>query len=213
MKIRVLIADDFPLTRMGIASSLKRDPAIEVVGEAQDGVDALALAHELRPDVIVLDLQMPGIGGIEVLHMLREELPETRALITTASESPESLIDAISAGAAGYLSKRTSGEALRQAVITIHGGGSVIMPELAGHLFREVSTVANEDSPAPRRALSDRELAILRLVARGHTDDEIGRELFISPRTVQNHLARIRDKTGTRRRAELARWAAEHAMA
>jgi DNA-binding NarL/FixJ family response regulator len=211
MHIRVLVADDFPLVLEGVAQALDRDPGIEVVGRAASGQEALELARDLRPDVIVLDLQMPDMGGIAVLQRLREEMPEIRALALTASESPESLLGAISSGAQGYLTKLTEAEELRQAVITIHGDGSVVEPRLARHLLREYSG-ASSDSSSLRPVLSARESEILRLVARGHTDNEIGAQLYLSPRTVQNHLTRIREKTGLRRRSELTRWAVEHAL-
>ncbi len=213
MKIRVLVAEDHPLVREGVVRALDRDPGIEIVGEADNGVTALELAREHRPDVIVLDLRMPGLTGMHVLEAVRNELPDTRALVMTANEGPESLLDAIAAGAAGYLSKRTSGEELRQAVITTHGGGSVIAPELAGHLLRQFSGDARGEGSAVRPLLGGRELEILRLVTDGMTDNEIGKQMYISPRTVQNHLTRIREKTGLRRRSELARWAVQHAIA
>ena len=212
MNIRVLVAEDHPLVREGIVHALERDPGIHVVGAADNGVTAIELARRLEPDVIVLDLRMPGLGGAVVLERLRAELPQIRALIMTANESPESLLDAVAAGAAGYLSKRTTGEELRQAVITTYGGGSVITPELAGHLLREFSGNAHGEASAARPLLVARELDVLRGVADGLTDNEIGQRLFISPRTVQNHLTRIREKTGLRRRSELARWAVEHAI-
>ena len=212
MKIRVLVAEDHPLVREGIIRALERDPGMTIVGEADNGITAMELARQLNPDVMVLDLRMPGLGGAVVLERLRAEMPEIRALVMTANESPESLLDAIAAGAAGYLSKRTTGEELRQAVITTYGGGSVITPELAGHLLREFSGSARGEGSSVRPLLATRELEILRLVADGLTDNEIGKQLYISPRTVQNHLTRIREKTGLRRRSELARWAVEHAV-
>ena len=213
MKIRVLVAEDHPLVREGVIRALERDPGIEIVGETDNGLTAMELATKLRPDVMVLDLRMPGLGGSAVLERLRTELPEVRALVMTANESPEGLLDAIAAGAAGYLSKRTTGEELRQGVIVTYGGGSVVTPELAGHLLREFSGNARGEGSSVRPLLGARELEILRLVADGLTDNEIGNRMFISPRTVQNHLTRIREKTGLRRRAELARWAVEHAIA
>lgn len=211
--MRVVVADDFPLVREGIACALRADPDIEVVGEAATGREAIALAVDLRPDVMVLDLRMPDIGGLAVLERLRKELPELRIIVMTASEQPSSVLDAIAAGAAGYLSKRTTGEELRQAVITAHGGGSVITPALASHLLQEFSTTARGEESRIRPLLGQRELDVLRLVARGRTDKEIAVELYISPRTVQNHLTRIREKTGLRRRSELTRWAVEQAIA
>jgi DNA-binding NarL/FixJ family response regulator len=213
MQIRVLVAEDHPLVREGVVRALERDQGMQVIGQADNGITAMELARQLKPDVMVLDLRMPGLGGAAVLERLRAELPGIRALVMTANESPESLLDAVAAGAAGYLSKRTTGEELRQAVITTYGGGSVITPDLAGHLLREFSGSARGEGSSVRPLLAGRELEILRLVADGLTDNEIGKQLYISPRTVQNHLTRIREKTGLRRRAELSRWAVEHAIA
>jgi len=213
MKIRVLVVDDFPLVREGLTASLEVDPGIEVVGEAADGDEGLRLARELRPDVVLADMRMPALGGPVLVAKLREELPELRVLVVSASEKAESLLEAISAGAAGYLTKRVSGRELRHAVITVHGGGSVITPTLARHLLREYSHVSRGEPLTVRPLLAQREQEVLRLVAQGHTDREIGGQLYISPRTVQNHLTRIREKTGMRRRSELARWAVEHALA
>jgi two-component system NarL family response regulator len=211
MKIRVVVADDFPLVREGVARALNHDPALEVVGQATTGNEAIQLAEELRPDVMILDLRMPDLGGLAVLDKLRTTQPQIRVIVMTASEQASTLLDAIAAGAAGYLSKRTTGEELRQAVITAHGGGSVITPALASHLLKEFSSSARGEQSYVR-PLQGRELDVLRLVVQGKTDNEIGKELFISPRTVQNHLTRIREKTGLRRRSELTRWAVEHAI-
>jgi two-component system NarL family response regulator len=211
MKIRVVVADDFPLVREGVARALNHDRALEVVGQATTGQEAIELAEELRPDVMILDLRMPDLGGLAVLDKLRTSQPQIRVIVMTASEQASTLLDAIAAGAAGYLSKRTTGEELRQAVITAHGGGSVITPALASHLLKEFSSSARGEQSAVR-PLQGRELDVLRLVVQGKTDNEIGQELFISPRTVQNHLTRIREKTGLRRRSELTRWAVEHAI-
>jgi DNA-binding NarL/FixJ family response regulator len=211
MKIRVVVADDFPLVREGVARALNHDPGLEVVGQATTGQEAIDLAEELRPDVMILDLRMPDLGGLQVLDKLRTSQPQIRVIVMTASEQASTLLDAIAAGAAGYLSKRTTGEELRQAVITAHGGGSVITPALASHLLKEFSSSARGEQSYVR-PLQGRELDVLRLVVQGKTDNEIGKELFISPRTVQNHLTRIREKTGLRRRSELTRWAVEHAI-
>ena len=211
MKIRVVVADDFPLVREGVVRALNQDPGIEVVAQAENGQEALTVAADLKPDVMILDLRMPDLGGLAVLDKLRNTQPDIRVIVMTASEQASTLLDAIAAGAAGYLSKRSTGEELRQAVITAHGGGSVITPSLASHLLKEFSSSARGEQSAVR-PLQGRELDVLRLVVQGKTDNEIGQELFISPRTVQNHLTRIREKTGLRRRSELTRWAVEHAI-
>ena len=212
MKIRVLVIDDFPLVREGLAAALAIDPGFEVLGQGSDAEEGLRMARELRPDVVLLDLRMPEGGGIALLERLREELPETRALVVTASEKAETLLDAVAAGAAGYVTKRVSARELRHAVVTVYSGGSIITPTLAGHLLREYSQVSRGEPMHVRPLLGQREQEVLKLVAQGCTDREVGTRLYISPRTVQNHLARIREKTGLRRRSELAAWAAEHSL-
>ncbi len=212
MKIRVLVVDDSPLMREALTASLEADRHIEVVGEADDGGQGLAMACELRPDVVVCDLHMPGLGGGVLLGRLREELPDTRVLVVTADERPEALLEAVAGGAAGYLTKRVSGRQLRHAIVTVHAGGSVISPALAAHLLREYSQVSRGEPFSVRPLLASREQEILRLLVQGHTDREIGSRLFISMRTVQNSLRRVREKTGATRRSELARWAVEHAL-
>jgi DNA-binding NarL/FixJ family response regulator len=209
--IRVVVADDFPLLREAVVRALDTDPGIEVVGEAADGREALALAEDLKPDVLILDLRMPELGGLAVLDALRTSDPQIRVIVMTAIEQASTLLDAIAAGAVGYLSKRSTAKDLRQAVTTAHAGGSLITPSLASHLLREFSSAARGER-SQVRPLEGRELEVLRLVVQGKTDNEIGMALFVSPRTVQTNLARIRAKTGLRRRSELTRWAVEHAI-
>jgi len=212
MNIRVLIVEDFPLVRDGIAAALERDPGISVVGVAGDGRGGLQLAHELRPDVMLLDLHMPDLGGIMLLERLRAELPGIRPIVVTASEKGDTLLAAVAAGARGYLTKRAQAEELRQAVLTVHGGGSVIAPSLAGHLLRAYSRVSTGEDRELRPTLTVTEQEVLRLLTQGLTDRQIAERLYISPRTVQNHLARVRQKTSLSRRSELARWAVVHAV-
>lgn len=212
MHIRALVVEDFPLMRDAFVAALAHDPGIEVVGAAGDGREGLELACDLRPDVVLLDLHMPELGGMMLLERLRTELPDTRAIVITATEKAEPLLDSVAAGAAGYLTKRASAEELRQAVMTVHGGGSVIAPQLAPHLLRAYSRASAGESPEVRSKLTATEHEVLRLVAQGLTDVQISRRLHVSPRTVQNHLGSVRLKTGVRRRSELARWAVLHAV-
>ena len=212
MKIRVLIIEDHPLMQAGLKHALEPDPGFDVVGGAFDGVEGLALAEQLRPDVVLLDLNLPGMGGVTVLERLGRTLPGTRVLIVTASEQADHLLDAVAAGAAGYLTKRSEPAEIRNAVVTVHGGGSIITPSLAGHLLREFSHARRGEGTSVRPLLTPREQETLRLLAQGHTDTEIAAQLFLSVRTVQNHLASVREKTGLRRRAQLARWATEHSL-
>jgi DNA-binding NarL/FixJ family response regulator len=211
MKIDVLIADDFPLIRNALVDVIGRDPDINVVGAATNGNEAVELARQLQPNVVILDVHMPQMSGLVALERILQESPDTRVLMLTATEKSDVFLEAIALGAAGYLNKRAPARELVQAVITVHGGGSVIAPDLADTLLNEFSRARRGRTGALQPLLAEREQEVLRLVAMGHTDKEIGGQLYISPRTVQNHLTRIRDKTGLQRRSELARWAADHA--
>lgn len=210
MHITVVVVDDFPLMREGLAAALDSDPGIQVVGQAADAEEALDVVRRYHPDVVLLDMRLPGTPGTVALKRLREEFPDIRVLVVTASEKVETMLEAVSNGAAGYVTKRLSQQELRDAVITVHGGGSVVSPRLASELLREYAATSGADGSPPRARLTDREREVLALMSHGLTDQEIGDRLFISRRTVQNQLATIRQKTGLKRRSELARWAAEH---
>jgi DNA-binding NarL/FixJ family response regulator len=154
---------------------------------------------------------MPGLDGLEVLGELRTSSARVRVIVMSANEERDSVLDAIFAGAVGYLSKRSSAEHLRNAVVEVHAGGSVLTPSLATYLVKEFASPSS-DVPVGKASLQGRELEVLRLVVQGKTDVEIGKALFISPRTVQYHLMGIRKKTGLRRRSELTRWAVEQSI-
>jgi len=207
---RVLVADDFPLVREALAAALNRHPQIEVVGMAGDGVEAVDLAMAHQPDVVVLDLKMPRMSGLVALTRLTADLPRTRVLLLTACEEPETVIDAVSAGAAGFVTKRTSGTELCDAVLRVARGEPVVSASLTAHLVQGLRRDAPDRRGATTGSLTASELNVLRLVADGRTDKQISATLYISPRTVQSHLAQIRAKTGVRRRTQLARWATEH---
>lgn len=209
--IRVLIADDFELAREGIAIALSSHPEIEVVGHAEDGREAVERARELSPDVVVLDLRMAGQGGMEALDVFPAELPQTRVLVLTANENPDNVRAAIGAGAAGYLTKQTSGEELCEAVLAVARGGLVIAPSLAGPPVPEASRESEQEAAA-RPTLTARQRAIVRLLSTGLTDKEIADRLFVSVRTVQYDLSEVKSKTGLARRSEIARWAVIHSL-
>ena len=209
--MRVLLADDFALMRAGVAAALEEGERISVVGEADDVEQTVRGAQDLQPDVVVLDMRMPGGGGLAAMRRLRDAAPLARVLVLTASDKPASLIEAVEAGATGYLTKRVKGEELRAAVLAVSRGESVVEPGLAGHLMRELAS--GPDGSSARVNLTVREREILRLVCDGLTDGEVGSRLFVSMRTVQNDLRRIRDKTGLERRSELVRWAATRSLA
>lgn len=210
VSVSVLVVDDFALMREGIAAALEVDPDIEVVGLAADGLDAFALARDLEPDVVVLDLRMSEHGGMEALELFAEHLPETKVLIFTANENPSNLQAAMAAGASGFLTKETGGDQLREAVRAVQRGETVLATALAARLAARSSHV---QSPEDQPDLNAREKQVLRLLSKGLTDKEIAARLFVGVRTVQYDLSSVRRKTGLSSRSELARWAVIRSLA
>jgi len=212
----VLVADDFPLVRDGFAAALARDAAIRVVGFAEDGLDALEKTRALRPEVLLLDLRMPKMSGLMALTQLVSEMPEVKVLVVSEHAADESVIDAVAAGASGFVSKHITGAELCAAVHAVKRGEAALSPDLLGYLMRGLRRDGNGNRPghsaSPTSSLTHSELKVLRLVAEGRTDKQISQTLYISPRTVQSHLAHIRAKTGISRRTQLACWATEHAV-
>lgn len=210
MEIGVLVVDDFPLVRKGIVSALRADPAIKVLGEATTCAEAVRLAEALRPDVLLIDLRLPDGDGIGLVRLLAAGPGAPAALVISAVEKPDAIREAAAAGARGYLSKRTGPSELRDAIVTAYGGGLVFDRVLDGAPLRRSQGRIRAASPDPR--LTEREREVLALVARGATDREVAERLALSVRTVQNHLAAVRRKTGLRRRSKLASWAITHAF-
>ena len=207
--IRVAIVEDFPLMRDAVVRALAGEDGIRVVAACADGAAAIEAVPAVAADVVLLDLRLPDMGGLDLLATLQEARPQVRVVILTACEKEDVFLEAIGHGVAGYLTKRTAPREIARAIRTVHEGGSVVAPELASRLLMEISARGGED-PQPTSVLRRQEQEVLKLVASGCTDKEIGSQMYISPRTVQNHLARIRRKTGVQRRSELARWAVEH---
>jgi DNA-binding NarL/FixJ family response regulator len=198
--IRVLIVDDHELLRAGLRSRLEREPGIAVVGEADTAERAVLLAGRLQPDLVVLDLLLPRKSGDEVIPELAEVAPEARVLVVSSQAAPSSVRRALSAGAAGYLPKRSSDRELVAAIRLVAGGGGYVDPELGAKL------VTPNGSPA-LDPLSERERDIIQLLALGYTNQEIGGKLFISVRTVDTHRAHIMRKLQLDTRAELVMFA------
>ena len=203
--IRIVIADDHPVVREGLAAILGTQPDLEVVGEAADGAALLALAAALRPDVALVDLAMPGLDGAAAIARLPEASPATRALVLTAFDSDERIIGAIAAGARGYLLKGAPRAAIFQAVRTVAAGGSLLEPPVAARL---VAHVARPEPPA----LRPRELEVLRLVAQGRSNKAIAAALGVAERTVKFHLSGAMARLGAANRAEAVALAAQHGL-
>jgi DNA-binding NarL/FixJ family response regulator len=187
--IRVLIVDDHPVVREGLRGMLEADPGISVAGEAGSGDEAVVRARELAPDVILMDLRMPGGDGVGAIPRILAHRPETRVIVLTTYETDQDIVRAVEAGAAGYLMKDTSRADLVAAVFGAARGETVLSPSVATKL------VTRMRAPAAG-SLSKRETEVLALVARGLTNAEVGKELFISETTVKTHLLRIFGKLG-----------------
>ena len=203
--IRVLVADDQALFRRGLDVVLGAEKDIKVIAEAADGEAAIARAAELAPDVVLMDVRMPRVNGIEASRRIRELLPSTRILMLTISDEEDDLYEAVKAGANGYLLKEISVEEVPEAIRAVAQGQSLISPSMASKLLKEFNALtrkAEERHQYPAPALTARELEVLRLVARGMTNREIADELYISENTVKNHVRNILEKLHLHTRME-----------
>ena len=201
MAIRILIADDHSVVRQGLRMFLGLDPELEVVGEARDGAEALLRAHELHPDVVLIDLLMPVMDGIAAIAAIRRELPDVEVIALTSVLDDSSVIGAVRAGAIGYLLKDTEADDLRRAIKAAAAGQVQLSPKAAARLMREVRV---PDSP---EALTEREVDVLRLLAQGQANKQIARNLQIGEKTVKTHVSNILAKLGVPSRTQAALYA------
>jgi two-component system, NarL family, response regulator NreC len=207
--IRVVLVDDHAVVRSGLHLLLDAQEDIEVVGEAGNAKDAIFRARALKPDVILLDVVMPGESGIEVLPKLLKESPETQVLVLSMQDDPSYVREAFAAGASGYVLKEAVDEEVVSAVREIASGGRYVHPALGA---RMIAAEAEERAAAEADPLSEREREILRLLALGHTNQEIAQQLYISVRTAESHRAHIMQKLRLSTRAELVRYALSHGL-
>src|SRR5436305_12100937 len=196
MTIRILLVDDHSVVRKGLRLFLKYDSALEVVGEASDGAEALRLARDLKPDVVLMDLLMPGMDGIAATAAIRRELPNTELLALTSVLEDASVVGAVRAGAIGYLLKDTQAEALCQAIKAAAAGQVQLTPRAAARLMQVVST------PESPEALTERETQVLRLLAQGQSNKQIAQGLHITEKTVKTHVSNILGKLGVQSRTQ-----------
>lgn len=222
LPIRVVLADDHDILRQGLKMLLGLQADIEVVGEARTGREAIELAHKLRPHVVVLDISMPDIDGLEACARIREQTPTTNVLILTMHESEEYFLRALRVGASGYLVKKAAPPDLHMAILAVAQGGAFLYPGLAKTLIRAYTASTSPSSSSAHgqrepmaqglRVLSPRELEILKLVAEGHTNQEIADQLFLSIKTVQAHRANVMEKLGLENITQLVRFAIRYGL-
>ena len=193
--VRVLVADDHPVVRAGLRALLSAEPGLAVVAEAGSGEETVVAALQQRPGVVLMDLRMPGAGGLAAIRQLSADLPTIRVLVLTTYDSDADILPAVEAGAAGYLLKDTPRDTLVGAIFAAARGETVLAPSVAGRLVHRLRS-APGDAPAARETLSARETEVLALAGRGLTNAQIGRELFVSEATVKTHLLRAYAKLG-----------------
>ena len=211
MTLRVLLVDDHPMWRDGVRADLERLGAAEVVGEASDGGEAIELVAEHMPDVVLMDLQLPTVGGVDATRRIAEAAPHVKVLVLSASAEEADVLEAVKAGAAGYLLKSATSEEVADAVRRVAAGEPVFTASLAGLVLDEFRRIAADAEPAEPR-LTPRENEVLKLVAKGYTYPEIAERLFISVKTVQNHVQNILTKLQLKRRYELMRYAIQRGL-
>jgi len=201
MTIRIIIADDHSVVRQGLKMFLSLDPELEVIAEASNGAEALQLAGELQPDVVLMDLLMPVMDGITAIGKIRQQHPDVEVLALTSVLEDASVVGAVRAGAIGYLLKDTQADELRRAIKAAAGGQVQLAPQAAARLLREVRM------PESPEVLTDRETEVLKLLAEGQANKEIARNLTIGEKTVKTHVSNILGKLGVQSRTQAALYA------
>jgi DNA-binding NarL/FixJ family response regulator len=201
--LRLVVADDHPFYRRGLVQILK-DAGFEVIAEAANGQDAIRTVEETAPDVVVMDLNMPGLSGLDATRRLTERIPSSRVLVLTVSAEEADVFESILAGASGYVLKDGPVEELIAAIQAVAAGASLISPRIASMLLRRIREQALAEQEIPEATLSARELEVLNLLAEGKANTEIGEQLFISPSTVRNHISSILMKLQVGNRVQAA---------
>lgn len=210
--IRILIADDYHFYRYGLRVFLEEQPDLSVVGEAGSSEDTLSSVEELKPHVVLLDLDLPSEGGLHVLRQINARTPQTKVIILTGLDDELCLADAIESGASGYVLKDAEPPLILSAVRSVGRGGTWLQREMTGKLFEEFTRLTRARREAPDRLLTSREVEVLSLVAQGHRNAQIADKLFISERTVKVHITNLFRKLGLNDRVQATRYAIRHRL-
>jgi DNA-binding NarL/FixJ family response regulator len=203
-KIRVLLADDHTIVRKGLRSLLEDEANIQVVGEAEDGREAVRMTQQLLPDVVLMDISMPGLSGLEATRQIKERFPEVNVLVLTRHANEEYVLQILQAGASGYVVKKAAPAELMLAIQAVYRGDSFLSPAISREVIEEYTRRAGAND---YDRLTDREREVLQLIAEGRSNREIAELLHVSMKTVENHRANLMDKLGLRSVAELTRYA------
>jgi two-component system response regulator DevR len=210
MSLRILLVDDHEVVRVGLRGLIERQPEMEVVGEAGSVREAISQAKQLEPDVVVLDIRLPGGDGLEACRQIKAQRPETRIIVLTSYPDDEILFDAIACGAEGYVLKQIGSDDLIQALEQVGHGGSLLDPSLTDRVFAKMREVRQQERAHAFADLTAQEMQILARLAEGKTNREIGADLQLSEKTVRNYVSMILSKMGLASRAEAAAYAARH---
>jgi len=213
-KIRLLLADDHAILRSGLRLLLSEQPDMEVVGEAADGEEAIEKTRELNPDILLLDITMPGVGGLEVLERIKKECPQVRVVVLTMHADESYMERVMASGGSGYVLKKAADTELITAIRAVHQGGVYLHPSMTRALVNQLQrrSAAEERQSRLESKLSEREREVLKLIAEGYTNKEIADMIFLSVKTVETHKAHIMDKLELRSRAELVRYALDNGL-
>jgi two-component system, NarL family, response regulator DevR len=209
-KQRIILVDDHEVVRLGLKSLLERHPQFEVVGEAGSARDALEQVAATEPDVVVMDIRLPGTSGIEACEQIVDQFPNTKVIMLTSYAEDEMLFSAIRAGASGYVLKQIASEELVKAIEAVGRGEALLDPAVTQRVFQEVRRAVKEEEASAFAHLSQQEKHVLLLVSEGKTNREIAKSLFLGEGTVRNYVSSILSKLGVNNRAEAAAYAVEH---
>lgn len=209
-KLRIVLVDDHEVVRLGLRSLLERQPDLAVVGEAETAHEAVQAVERLAPDVVVLDIRLPGRSGVEACAEIKRRRPETKIVVLTSYAEDEVLLDAIAAGAEGYVLKQVGSDDLVQALRRVGRGERLLDPHLTDRVFAKLRQMRERERAAAFAGLTEQELRVLALVAEGKTNREIGKALHLSEKTVRNYVSEVLAKLGLTSRAQAAAYAARH---